>query len=192
MEKTEQVTVLLNAASAGDQEAPGKLLEVVYDDLRRLASSYLKNESNAQTLQATALVHEAYLRLVDWKNVSWESRAQFFAIAAQMMRRILVDYARRRRYAKRNGEAHKVPLDEAALMTDERAAELTALDEALVSLAAIDPQQARVVELRFFGGLTVVETAEVLRLSPDMVKREWSTAKAWLSREMGGSVGDER
>ena len=183
MEKTAQVTVLLNAASAGEADAAGKLLEVVYDDLRRLASSYLKNESNAQTLQATALVHEAYLRLVDWQNVSWQNRAQFFAVAAQVMRRILVDHARGKRAQKRDF-GQKVAFDEAVSFAAQREVDLLALDEALMSLAQTDERQARIVELRFFGGLSLAETAHVLNISETTVKREWTFAKAWFQREL--------
>jgi RNA polymerase sigma factor (TIGR02999 family) len=173
MEKTAQVTVLLNAASAGSADAAGELLEVVYDDLRRLASSYLKNESNAQTLQATALVHEAYLRLVDWQNVSWQNRAQFFAVAAQVMRR-----------AQKRDFGQKVAFDEAVSFAAQREVDLLALDEALMSLAKTDERQARIVELRFFGGLSLAETAHVLNISETTVKREWTFAKAWFQREL--------
>lgn len=183
MEKTEQVTVLLNAASAGDQEAPGKLLEVIYDDLRRLASSYLKNESNAQTLQATALVHEAYIRLVDWQNVSWQNRAQFFAAAAQVMRRILVDHARGKRAQKRS-HGQKVAYDEVMSFPAPRDVDLLALEEALMSLEKVDARQAKLVELRFFGGLSLKETAFVMKISETTVKREWDFAKAWFQREL--------
>ena len=180
----EAVTQLLVAWSNGDQEALDRLMPLVYDELRQLARRYMRRERAGHTLQTTAVINEAYLRLVDQQNVRWQNRAHFFAIAAHVMRRILIDYARRRRYAKRGGGAPHVSLDEVAVLSEERAADLIALDEALDSLASIDPQQSRVVELRFFGGLTVKETAEVLKLSHDMVKREWSTAKAWLYREM--------
>jgi RNA polymerase sigma factor (TIGR02999 family) len=179
-----QASQLLIDWSGGDAAALEKLTPLIYDELRRLARRFLRHERGGHTLQTAALVNEAYLRLVDQRNVRWQNRAHFFAIAAQLMRRILIDYARRRHYAKRGGGAPQVSLDEAAALSDERAADLVALDEALLGLASIDPQQSRVVELRFFGGLTVEETAEVLKLSPDKVKREWSTAKAWLYREM--------
>ena len=178
-------TQLLIDWSGGDAAALEKLTPLIHDELRRLAHRLLRRERGGHTLQATALVNEAYLRLVDQRTVRWANRAHFFAIAARLMRRILIDYARRRQYAKRGGGAPQVPLDEAAVLSDERAADLVALDDALRGLAALDPQQGRVVELRFFGGLTVEETAEVLKLSPDKVKREWSTAKAWLSRHIG-------
>jgi RNA polymerase sigma factor (TIGR02999 family) len=183
MEKTAQVTVLLNASSAGDGEAPEKLLELVYDDLRRLASAYLKNESNAQTLQATALVHEAYLRLVDWQNVSWQNRAHFFAVAAQVMRRILIDHARAK-HAQKRDFGQKISLDEAVSVSVEKEFDLLALDEALMSLEKVDVRQARIVELRFFGGLSLAETAHVLGISETTIKREWTFAKAWFQREL--------
>ena len=179
-----EVTRLLLDWSNGNQAALNKLMPLVYDELRRLAHHYMSRERPGHTLQATALVNQAYLRLVEQKNVHWQNRAQFFAIAAQLMRRILVDHARSHQYAKRGGGARKVSLDEAAVVSQERAADVVALDDALVGLAAIDPQQSRIVELRFFGGLTVEETAEVLKLSPATIKREWSTAKAWLYHEI--------
>jgi RNA polymerase sigma factor (TIGR02999 family) len=177
------VTVLLARVSAGDESAPEKLLELVYDDLRRLAASYLQNERNAQTLQATALVHEAYLRLVDWENVSWQSRAHFFAVAAQVMRRVLVDHARAKGAQKRDF-GHKIALDDAVSFAAEREFDLLALEEALLSLEKIDARQARIVELRFFGGLSLEETALVMKISETTVKREWAFAKAWFQREL--------
>ena len=184
---THEVTQLLLDWSDGDQAAFDALMPLVYDELRQMARRFMSRERPGHTLQTTALVNEAYLRLVDQKRVHWQNRAHFFAVAAQAMRRILIDYARKQRYAKRGGGAPKISLEETAVMSQERAADLVALDEALTTLASIDPQQSRVVELRFFGGLTIEETAEVLRLSVDMVKREWATAKAWLSREMSNS-----
>lgn len=184
---THEVTQLLLDWSDGDQAAFDALMPLVYDELRQMARRFMSRERPGHTLQTTALVNEAYLRLVDQKRVHWQNRAHFFAVAAQAMRRILIDYARKQRYAKRGGGAPKISLEEAAVMSQERAADLVSLDEALTTLASIDPQQSRVVELRFFGGLTIAETAEVLRLSVDMVKREWTTAKAWLSREMSNS-----
>jgi RNA polymerase sigma-70 factor (ECF subfamily) len=184
---THEVTQLLLDWSDGDQAAFDALMPLVYDELRQMARRYMSRERPGHTLQTTALVNEAYLRLVDQKRVHWQNRAHFFAVASQAMRRILIDYARKQRYAKRGGGAPKISLEEAAVMSQERAADLVALDEALTTLASIDPQQSRVVELRFFGGLTIEETAEVLKLSVDMVKREWATAKAWLSREMSNS-----
>jgi len=178
------VTDLLIDWSNGDQEALNELMPLVYDELRRLASRYLRRERPGHTLQTTALVHEAYLKLVDQKNANWQSRVQFFAAAAQVMRHILVDYARNRRALKRGGDQFRLSLDEAALAGNEKDADLLALNEALNSLALMDPQQGRVVELRVFGGLTVEETAQALGMSPRTVKREWSTARAWLHRQM--------
>ena len=176
------VTELLGDWSNGDQEALNKLIPLVYQELHRLASRYLRRERVDHTLQTTALVHEAYLRLVDENNGSWGNRVHFFAVASQLMRHILVDYARRHNAAKRGGEYAKVSFDEGLVVSEGSSADLTALDEALNSLAAIDPEQSRVVELRVFGGLTVEETAEALGISPRTVKREWSAAKAWLHR----------
>ncbi|TMQ54829.1 MAG: sigma-70 family RNA polymerase sigma factor [Candidatus Eisenbacteria bacterium] len=186
-----EVTRILRAWGKGDQQALEKLMPVVYGELRRLAQHYLRRERPDHTLQATALVHEAYLRLVDQRAVTWQNRAHFFGVAAQLMRRILVDHARRHHAAKRGGTALKVSLNDVVLAAEERAEDLVALDDALNRLAAMDPRQGRVVELRLFGGLTVEETAEVLRISPATVKREWTTAKAWLSREIRqGSRGE--
>ncbi len=178
----QDVTILLNAASAGDSAAPEKLLELVYGDLRRLAAKYMQNERGDHTLQATALVHEAFIRLVDWKNVSWESRAQFFAVAAQVMRKILIDHARRTKADKRGGQ--KIALDDVISFTSEREIDLLALEEVLSALEKIDNRQAKIVEFRFFGGLSIEETAHVLKISPTTVKREWTFAKAWFQREL--------
>jgi RNA polymerase sigma factor, TIGR02999 family len=167
----------------GDKSALDDVLPLIQSELRRLAHHYMSRERPGHTLQTTALVNEAYLRLVG-QNVSWQSRSHFYGIAAQMMRRILVDYARGRLYAKRGGGAIHVSLEKAKSVSNGRTAELTALDEALKELERIDPRQARVVELRFFGGLTIKETADVMEISTDTVKSEWSTAKAWLYREM--------
>ena len=177
-----EVTQLLVAWSDGDRAALEKLTPLVYEELRRLAHQYMSQERPGHTLQTSALVNEAYLRLIDQKNVHWQNRAQFFGIAAQMMRRILVDHARQRRYAKRGGDARQVPLDEAMIVSEERAADVVALDQALNSLAEIDPRKSQIVELRFFGGLCIEETAEVLKVSPGTVMREWTLAKAWLKR----------
>ena len=178
------VTELLIDWSNGDQEALNKLMPLVYDELHRLASRYLRRERPNHTLQTTALVHEAYVRLVDENNANWRNRIQFFAVASQLMRHILVDYARRRNAAKRGGEYARLSFDEQMIVSKEKSADLMALDEALNGLAAIDPQQSRIVELRIFGGLTVEETAEALGISPTTVKREWSMAKAWLHRQI--------
>ena len=186
-----EVTQLLIDWSGGDQAAFDKLVPLVHAELRRVARRYMIGERAGHTLQATALVNEAYLRLVDQKRIRWQNRAHFFAISAQMMRRILVDHARKRRYAKRGGkDAIKVSLTEAGGLSVERAADVTALDDALKLLAELDQQQSRIVELRFFGGLTNDETAEALGLSLAMVKREWATAKAWLYREMSSTAGE--
>jgi RNA polymerase sigma factor (TIGR02999 family) len=178
------VTQLLVDWSKGDQEALNNLTPLVYDELHRLASRYLRRERPNHTLQTTALVHEAYLRLVHEKNGNWQNRVQFFAVASRLMRHILVDYARGRNAAKRGGDYTKVSFDEQMIVSEAKSSDLMALDEALDSLAAIDPEQSRVVELRVFGGLTVEETAEALGVSPRTVKREWSMARAWLHRQI--------
>jgi RNA polymerase sigma factor (TIGR02999 family) len=178
------VTGLLIDWSKGDQEAFNDLMPLVYDELRRLASRYLRNERRGHTLQTTALVHEAYLKLVDQKNANLQNRAQFFAVAAQVMRHLLVDYARSRRAFKRGGDYCRLSLDEAGISSEEKDPDLLILNQALERLGAIDTQQSRVVELRVFGGLTVEETAEALGVSPRTVKREWSMAKAWLHKQM--------
>ena len=180
----QQVTKLLVDWSNGDQQALEHLTPLVYGELRRLASRYLRKERADHTLQSTALVHEAYLCLIDQKNVRWQNRAHFFGVAAQMIRRILVDHARGKHAAKRGAAAPKLSLDEAIAVPERRDFDLVALDDALNGLAKIDPQQARIVELRFFTGLTVEETAEVLSISPATVKRDWVTAKAWLFRDI--------
>jgi RNA polymerase sigma-70 factor (ECF subfamily) len=178
------VTELLADWSNGDQEALNKLIPLVYDELHKLASRYLRRERSDHTLQTTALVHEAYLKLVDQKDADWQNRVQFFAVASQLIRRILVDYARRHRASKRGGSYYKVTLDEGLVSSGERNADLFALDEALDRLAAFDPQQSRVVELLIFAGLTVEEAAQALNISPRTVRREWSMAKAWLHKEI--------
>ena len=179
MAVSQEVTLLLKEINDGSRRAPEKLLPLVYDELRKLARAYLRNERRDHTLQATALVHEAYIRLVDWENVSWQNRAHFFAVAAQIMRKILVDYAREKKTQKRDG-GQKLALDEAVSFSAEREIDLIVLDEALESLAKLDRTQAKVVELRFFGGLTIEETAHTLNISATTVKREWTAAKAWL------------
>ena len=178
-----EVTQLLVDWSGGDQVALDKLVPLVERELHRLAHHYMNRERVGHTLQTTALVNEAYVRLVGQK-IDWRSRAHFFGIAAKLMRQILVDYARKRHYAKRGGNAQQVSLDEAAIVAEERATEIIVLDEALRDLAAIAPEQSRIVELRFFGGLTIEETAEVMALSVDKVKRDWSMAKTWLYHQM--------
>jgi RNA polymerase sigma factor (TIGR02999 family) len=178
------VTQLLLAWSDGDRAALDQLIPVVYDELRRRAHRYMRRERPDHTLQTTALVNEVYLRLIDQPKVSWQNRAHFFAICAKLMRQILVNYAHRRQYGKREGEARQVSLDEAAVVSSERAAELIAVDEALMSLEAVDPRQSRIVEMRFFGGLTIEETAEVMHVSHATVEREWNAARAWLYCEI--------
>jgi RNA polymerase sigma-70 factor, ECF subfamily len=170
----------------GDEnsEALAEWMSFLYSELRRLASYYLQRERGDHTLQATALVHEAYLRLVDQREVQWDNRNQVMAMAAQLMRRVLLDYSRGHQAAKRGGNINKVYLQEAAIISTARPADVVALDEALIRLAEIDPQQARLVELRFFGGLSIEETAGVLEISPATVKRNWNVAKAWLAREL--------
>jgi len=180
----QEVTDLLIEWSEGNQEALNELMPLVYDELRRVASRYLRKERTGHTLQTTALVHEAYLKLVDQKNMSWQNRVQFFAAAAQVMRHILVDYARNRRAFKRGGEYCRLSLDEAIISSEEKNPDLLTLHEALNNLTAIDAQQSRVVELRVFGGLTVEETAEALGISARTVKREWAMAKAWLHKQI--------
>lgn len=183
---SENLTELLVDWSNGDTRALEKLTPLVYRDLHRLAQSYLRSESPNHTLQSTALVHEAYLRLIDQRSVRWQNRAHFFGISAQLIRRILVDYARTRKAGKRGGFAAKLQIDESiAAAPDEQNVDLVVLDNCLKALSQIDPQQARVVELRYFSGLTVEETAEVMRISPTTVKREWRLARAWLYREIG-------
>lgn len=181
------VTVLLDKLSGGQQNALEALMPVVYDELRRQAARYLRRERVNHTLQPTALVHEAFFKLVDQRNMRWQNRAHFFGIAAQAMRRILVDHARTHRRIKRGGPAVQVTLDDALLGDRGRSIDLMALDEALRRLAVEDARQAQVVELRFFGGLSVEETAEVMGLSPATIKREWSMAKASLYAELSGS-----
>jgi RNA polymerase sigma-70 factor, ECF subfamily len=181
---TQEVTELLVAWCDGHETALDELTPLVYEELRRLARRYMGRERQDHTLQTSALVNEAFIRLVDQRAVRWQSRAHFFAIAAQMMRRILVDYARRRGYAKRGGEVRRLPIDETVIVSDERASDVVALDDALKSLAEIDSRRSRIVELRFFGGLSIEETAEVLGVSPGTVMRDWTLAKAWLRREI--------
>jgi len=186
-----EVTQLLVAWSDGDRAALDQLTPLVYEELHRLARNHMSRERQGHTLQTSALVNEAYVRLIDQKNVRWQNRAQFFSIASRLMRRILVDYARSHRYAKRGGDMRRVSLDEAAIVAQEPAAELVALDDALKSLAALDPRKCQVVELRFFGGMSVEESAEVLGVSVVTVMRDWSTAKAWLHRAMEKEVSEE-
>jgi len=184
------VTQLLVAWSNGNQAARDQLMSVVYDELHRLARRYMRRESPGHTLQTSALVNEAFLRLVDQRNVHWQNRAHFYGIAAQMMRRILVDYARGRNYAKRGAGAPTITLDEGLIVSDERSAEVVAIHEALEQLSKIDPRKEQIVELRFFGGLSIEETAEVLAVSPGTVMRDWTLAKAWLRREISAELSE--
>ncbi len=181
----EHVTGILLAWGQGDQAALEKLMPLVYGELKQLARHYLKGERAGHVLQTTDLVNEAYLRLIDAQRVQWQNRAHFFAIAAQMMRRVLVDTARKRNFQKRGGGALQVSLNEALPLGNQRGPDLVALDDALQALAAFDPRKCKVVELRYFGGLSVKETAEVLQVSPDTVMRDWSLARAWLLHELG-------
>jgi len=180
----QEVTQLLLAWGNGDPTALEKLTPLVHEELRRLAHHYMRQENPGHTLQTTALVNEAYLRLVDAANVQWQSRVHFFAISARLMRRILVAYARRRRFLKRGGAMRRVSLDQALAVSHERMADLVALDDALTTLTAMDSRQGQVVELRFFGGLSVEETAEVLEVSAETVMRDWKVAKLWLLGEL--------
>jgi len=188
---TQEVTGMLVAWSNGDESALEKLIPLVHEELHRLAHRYMNRERPGHMLQTTALVNEAFLRLVDSSHVRWQNRAHFFAVSAQLMRRILVDFARSRNYKKRGGDALQVSLDEALAISPARDADLVALDDALNALAEIDERKSRVVEMRFFGGLSIEEAAEVLKVSPDTVMRDWRLAKVWLLRELSGERPDE-
>jgi len=185
------VTLLLKQLSDGKQDVLAELIPHVYDELRRLAAYHLRQERTNHTLQATALVHEAYMRLVDQRRVDWKNRSHFFGVAAHLMRRILLMHARRHHAAKRGGSAKPISLNDAVVFTREQSADLVALDELLNRLSVLDPQQARVVELRFFAGLSVEETADLMGMSTATVKRDWAMAKAWLAREMGAAASRE-
>jgi RNA polymerase sigma factor (TIGR02999 family) len=186
----EDISGLLRAWSGGDQSALDKLTPIVYDELHRLARNYMKRERPGHSLQTAALVNEAYMRLVDYERMQWQNRAHFFAVSAQLMRRILVDHARRHNL-KRGGGVQHVALEEAAVVGSGQETDLVGLDNAMNALARIDPRKVQVVEMRFFGGLSVEETAEVLKVSTVTVKREWRAAKAWLYRELTGGSTDE-
>ena len=181
------ITQLLVEWSEGNEQALGELTPLIYGELRQMARTYLRRERSDHTLQATALVHEAYLRLIDQHSVSWQNRAHFFGIASQMMRRILVNHAVAKAAEKRGGGGERLSLDEATVFTDQRDVDLIALDEALEELERLDSQQTRIVEMRFFGGLSIVEIAEALKISPATVKRDWTTAKLWLRRQLSKS-----
>ena len=187
-----EVTRLLAELRGGNPEAEAKLIPLVYNELRRLAARQMRRERPNHTLQPTALVHEAYLRLVSQKATGWEDRAKFFGVAANLMRHILVEHARARQAEKRGGRVQKFPFDQALASSPSKTRELIELDDALESLARLDPQEARVVELRFFGGLTVEETAQVLGISPRTVKRDWRVARAWLHGELSGKAEKQR
>ena len=185
-----EITQLLDKWSSGNQSALDELYPLVYDELHRLASRYMSRERKGHTLQTTALINEAYVRLVDQRNVHWANRSHFFAISAQIMRRILIDHARSHAYAKRGGGQQKVSLDETATLQVARAAALISLDDALQSLAEIDQRRSQVVELRYFGGLSNEEIAQALGISPNTVTRDWNMARAWLYQQLAGSTKD--
>jgi RNA polymerase sigma factor (TIGR02999 family) len=185
-----EITELLVAWSGGDESALERLTPLVYGELRRLAHRQMNGERPGHTLQTTALVNEAYLRLVNWRNVQWQNRAHFFAVSAQMMRRVLVDFARDKHYLKRGGGMLRVSLSAASSLPESQGPDLVALDEALTALARVDPRKGKVVEMRFFGGLSVREVAEVLKVSEETVMRDWRLAKVWLLRELGKESGE--
>lgn len=187
---SETTTLLLTRIGAGDADASAQLLPLVYEELRAIADRYMREQRPGHTLQTTALVNEAYLRMVGKKDQSWESRSHFLGVAALAMRSVLVDHARRKHALKRDGERVRIPLEGAAILTDDPAADVLAIDEALTRLSKIDPRKARIVELRFFGGLDIDETAEMLDASSATVKREWRFARAWLHRELTGESPD--
>lgn len=192
-QSSKEITALLIAWSEGDDGALDRLAPLIHSELHRLAHHYMGRERPGHLLQTSALVNEAYLRLIDWKNVRWQNRAHFFGVAAQMMRRILIDFARERQYLKHGGGTLRVSLDEAASFVMDRKTDLVALDEALTALAEVDPRKVRVVEMRFFAGLSVEEVANVLKVSKETVMRDWRMAKVWLLRELaGGAVVGER
>jgi RNA polymerase sigma-70 factor (ECF subfamily) len=184
-----EISGLLRAWSDGDQSALKGLTAIVYEELRRLAHYYMQRERPDHTLQTTALVNEAYIHLVDYKRMQWQDRAHFFAVAAQVMRRILVDHARSHNIKRGDGVPH-LTLDDVAVVSGDRTSDLVALDDAMNALARLDPRKVQIIEMRFFGGLSVEETAEVLKVSPATVRRDWSIAKFWLYRELGGGTGD--
>src|SRR5215213_559113 len=181
-QSSKQITRLLVAWGDGDDAALNQLAPLIHAELHRLAHQYMSRERPGHLLQTSALINEAYIRLIDWKNVRWQNRAHFFGVSAQLMRRILVDFARANGYAKRGGGALHLDLEEVAVVSPDRGTDIVALDEALTSLAALSPRQSQVVELRFFGGLSLEETAEVLKVSVGTVRRDWSLARAWLHR----------
>ena len=185
-ENLQEISVILKDWSGGNRASADRLLALVYDELRRIAGQYLRKEKSDHTLQPTALVHEAYMRLIDISDISWQDRAHFFAVSANIMRHILVDHARAKLAEKRGGDAQRISLEDADSLSSEPNIDLLAVDEALNELAEFDEQQSKIVELRFFGGLTIEETAHVAGISPATVKREWAMAKAWLHRRLKG------
>ena len=185
-ENRQEISIILKDWSGGDRRSADALLSLVYDELRKIAGQYLRKEKSGHTLQPTALVHEAYMKLIDISDISWNDRAHFFAVSAGIMRRILVDHARAKLAEKRGGDIQRISLDEADSFSNEPDIDLLAVDEALNELSRFDEQQSRIVELRFFGGLTIEETAHVAGISPATVKREWAMAKAWLHRKLQG------
>ena len=187
-QSSRQITQLLVAWSEGDESALDQLAPLIHAELHRLAHHYMSRERPGHLLQTSALINEAYLRLIDWKNVRWQNRAHFFGVAAQLMRRILVDFARDRQYLKRGGGTLLVSLSDAASFVVQRGEDFVALDEALTALAEIDPRKVRVVEMRFFAGLSVEEVAELLNVSKETVMRDWRLAKVWLLRELAGEI----
>ena len=191
MRSPKEITQLLIAWGNGDQTALEELAPLVHSELHRLAHHYMSRERPGHTLQTSALINEAYIRLINWKDVRWQNRSHFFAVSAQLMRRILVDFARDRQYLKRGGGAVQVSLAEAAALTVERSYDLLALDEALTALTDLDPRKGQMVEMRFFGGLTVEEVSEVLKISEETVIRDWRLAKVWLLRELGRGARSE-
>jgi RNA polymerase sigma factor (TIGR02999 family) len=191
VKKPEDITEWLTAWSQGDQTALEKLMPLVYSELHRMAKRYMERENPGHTLQTTAVIHEAYIRLANQREPRWENRAHFFGVAARIMRHLLVDYARARNRMKQGGDAQHISLNQAAIVSPEPAAELIALDDALNALAEIDERKSRVVELKYFGGLSVEEMAEVLKVSPGTVLRDWSIAKAWLYRALKGETADD-
>jgi RNA polymerase sigma factor (TIGR02999 family) len=188
---TNDISKFLRAWRDGDQSALKGLTPIVYEELRRLAHRYMKRERPGHTLQTTAVVNEAYMRLVDYRRMKWRDRAHFFAVAAQVMRRILVDHARSHNIKRGAGVRH-ITLDDVAVVSGDRTGDLLALDDAMNALASFDPRKVQIIEMRFFGGLSVEETAEVLKVSPAPVRRDWSIAKFWLYRELGGGTSDGR
>jgi len=187
----QRVTKLLIDWRNGDQSALDQLMPLVYSELHRMATRYMNQQKRDHTLQTTALIHEAFIRLVGNSGKKWENRAQFFGVAAKAMRHVLIDHARASHAAKRGGERHAIPLDEAILISDERMADFVALDDALTDLAKLNPRQSEVIELRYFGGLSVEETAQILKTSPETVMRDWRAAKAWLYRELSHAKASE-